>query len=45
MEIQVNGGSIADKVKFAVDNFEKEISVDKVFAAVRPCLFCALVDF
>jgi len=32
MEIQVNGGSIEDKVNFAVEHFEKEISVDKVFA-------------
>lgn len=31
MEIQVNGGSIADKVKFAEDNLEQEITVDKLF--------------
>jgi large subunit ribosomal protein L3e len=30
MEIQVNGGSIAEKVKFAQDNLEQEITVDKV---------------
>lgn len=31
LEIQVNGGSVADKVKFAEDNFEQTITVDKVF--------------
>jgi large subunit ribosomal protein L3e len=31
MEIQLNGGSVADKVKYATDNFEKEISVGQVF--------------
>jgi len=31
MEIQVNGGSVADKVKWATEHFEKEISVDQVF--------------
>jgi large subunit ribosomal protein L3e len=31
MEIQVNGGSIADKVEFARSHFEKEIEVGKVF--------------
>eukprot|EP01135_Chromosphaera_perkinsii_P011070 Nk52_evm29s2325 gene=Nk52_evmTU29s2325 len=31
MEIQVNGGSIADKVDFAVNHFEKEIPVKAVF--------------
>jgi large subunit ribosomal protein L3e len=31
MEIQVNGGSIADKVDFAFSQLEKEVSVDKVF--------------
>jgi len=31
MEIQVNGGSVADKVRFAVEHFEKEITVDQVF--------------
>lgn len=30
MEIQVNGGSVAEKVKFAQDNLEQEITVDKV---------------
>jgi len=31
MEIQINGGSPAEKVKFARDLFEKEITVDSVF--------------
>jgi len=32
MEIQVNGGSTADKVDFATSYFEKQIPVDAVFA-------------
>ena len=31
MEIQVNGGSVADKVEFAKSNFEKEIAVGSIF--------------
>ena len=31
MEIQVNGGNIADKVNWATEHFEKEISVGEVF--------------
>ena len=31
MEIQVNGGTPAQKVDWAVEHFEKEISVDQVF--------------
>ena len=31
MEIQVNGGSIADKVEWAKDHFEKEVTVSDVF--------------
>jgi large subunit ribosomal protein L3e len=31
MEIQVNGGSVADKVKFCVDLFEQPVKVDSVF--------------
>merc|ERR1712076_84333 len=31
MEVQLNGGSIADKVNFAREHFEKEVSVGKVF--------------
>jgi large subunit ribosomal protein L3e len=31
MEIQVNGGSIADKVEFAKSNFEKTVDVSSVF--------------
>lgn len=33
MEIQVNGGSIADKVDFAHSNFEKSVDVKSVFEA------------
>jgi large subunit ribosomal protein L3e len=33
MEIQVNGGKVAQKVDFAVSLFEKEVTVDSVFAA------------
>jgi large subunit ribosomal protein L3e len=32
MEIQVNGGSIADKVDYAVSLFEKQVPVDTVFS-------------
>ena len=32
IEIQLNGGSIADKVDFAREHFEKEVSVKNVFA-------------
>jgi large subunit ribosomal protein L3e len=32
MEIQLNGGSVADKVTFAREHFEKEIPVRSVFA-------------
>jgi len=31
MEIQVNGGTVAQKVDWAVEHFEKEVSIDKVF--------------
>jgi len=31
MEIQLNGGSIADKVKFARDHLEKQIPINQVF--------------
>jgi len=31
MEIQINGGSIADKIKFGMDLFEKQIEIDSVF--------------
>merc|ERR1712002_975844 len=31
-EIQLNGGSIADKVDFAVSHFEKQIPIGEVFA-------------
>lgn len=32
MEIQVNGGSVPDKVDFALNLFEKEVAIDAVFA-------------
>lgn len=32
MEIQVNGGSIADKVDWAKEHFEKEVDITSVFA-------------
>jgi len=32
LEVQVNGGSVAEKVDFATSLFEKEIKVDSVFA-------------
>merc|ERR1712044_53051 len=32
MEVQLNGGSVADKVDFARNHFEKEIPVNAVFA-------------
>merc|ERR1711922_76996 len=32
MEVQLNGGSIADKVNFAREHFEKAVPVGKVFA-------------
>jgi large subunit ribosomal protein L3e len=31
MELQVNGGSVADKVKYVVDRFEKEVTAAEVF--------------
>ena len=31
MEIQVNGGSVADKVEFAKSHFEKTVEVGSVF--------------
>lgn len=32
MEVQVNGGSVADKVEFARSHFEKEVEVGNVFS-------------
>lgn len=37
MEIQINGGSIADKVAYAKGLFERTISVDAVFSASEVC--------
>ena len=31
MEVQLNGGSVADKVDFARAHFEKEVAVGEVF--------------
>lgn len=31
MEIQVNGGTVSDKVDWARDHFEKEVNIDSVF--------------
>ena len=31
MEIQLNGGSIADKVEFGFKHFEKPVSVSQIF--------------
>jgi large subunit ribosomal protein L3e len=33
MEIQVNGGSVSDKVEFAKGLLEKEVTIDQVFSA------------
>lgn len=35
-EIQVNGGTVDEKIKFAVANLEKLVSVDSVFAKDEP---------
>merc|ERR1712241_1387810 len=35
MEVQLNGGSVADKVAFAREHFEKEIPVTSVFLRMR----------
>jgi len=32
MEIQLNGGSIADKVKYARDHLEKQVAINQIFA-------------
>jgi large subunit ribosomal protein L3e len=32
MEIQLNGGTIADKIKFARDHLEKQVDINQVFA-------------
>ena len=32
MEIQLNGGTIEDKVNWAYEHFEKQVPVDSVFA-------------
>jgi len=31
LEIQVNGGSVADKVKYARDHFEQEVTINQLF--------------
>jgi large subunit ribosomal protein L3e len=35
-EIQINGGSVSDKVDFAIERLEKEITVDQVFSKDEP---------
>jgi large subunit ribosomal protein L3e len=42
MEIQVNGGSVADKVDFAVKLFEKPVPVSAVFAANESIDVCGV---
>jgi len=37
LEVQVNGGSIADKVEFVKSMFEQEIKIDKVFTEFESC--------
>jgi large subunit ribosomal protein L3e len=37
MEIQINGGSIAEKVDFGVGLFEQEVKVDQVFSDFDVC--------
>jgi len=41
MEIQINGKTVADKVKFAQDLFEKSVSVGSVFAEGEVVDICA----
>merc|ERR1712216_836134 len=41
MEIQVNGGSVADKVDFAVSQFEKQVPIDSIFAKDEMIDICA----
>ena len=31
MEIQINGGTVAEKVDWATEHFEKQVSVDEIF--------------
>jgi len=41
MEIQVNGGSVSDKVDFAFGQFEKQIPIDSIFAKDEMIDICA----
>jgi len=41
LEIQINGGDVAEKVEFAKGLFEQEISVDKVFVAGETIDVCS----
>merc|ERR1712079_497933 len=38
VEIQLNGGSIADKVNFAREHFEKKVPIKSVFGIPKSCL-------
>jgi len=42
MEIQVNGGSVSDKVEFAKGYFEKQVPVDAVFAVNEMVDVCGI---
>jgi len=42
MEVQVNGGSIADKVDFATSYFEKQVPADAVFAVNEMIDICGV---
>ena len=41
-EIQINGGSVADKIKLAKSLLEKEVRVDSVFNQSEACDVCAV---
>jgi large subunit ribosomal protein L3e len=41
-EIQVNGGSIADKLKLAAELMEKEVRIDSVFNQSEACDVCSV---
>lgn len=41
-EVQINGGSIADKLKLAQELLEKEVRVDSIFQQSEACDICAV---
>jgi len=43
MEIQVNGGSVADKVNFAQGLFEKQVPVEAVFQVRHANAWCSFL--